>query len=235
MNRWYMLFLIGIAGIMVSASFLRAEEPQEVPEGFVSLFDGKTLDGWKGDPKYWSVEEGCITGRSTEETPVPYSTFLVWEGEPVGDFVLLVTFRILSGNSGIEYRAWEDPAREFGLNGYQADVCPGDIMGLLYGEALGEIIAMRGQSAKFDKDGNKTLTTFATLEKMAESIDMNGWNTYRIEAKGNTFTQYLNDVKMSELVDERPNSPTKGIFGLQIHPGPPMCFQYKNIYLKTLD
>ena len=206
---------------------------KETPEGFVSLFDGKTLDGWKGAEKYWSVEDGCITGRSTPETPVPYSMYLVWQGKPVGDFTLLADFRIAEGgNSGIEYRAWKDDSREFGLNGYQADICPGDIMGILYGEGLGEIIATRGELATFDKAGNKTIKKFGDASEIAKSIRMTGWNTYRVEARGNRFTEYINDVKTAELVDEREKSPKEGIFGLQIHPGPPSFFQYKNIFLK---
>ncbi len=229
------LFMLGLLTFSSVASFAEdaACPTKEPPEGFVSLFDGKTLSGWKGDDKYWSTKDGAIIGRSTQETPVPYSEFLVWQGEPVGDFTLLVDFCITSGNSGIEYRAWKDPARNFGLNGYQADISPGDIMGILYGEALGEIIAWRGQSARFDKDGNKTIKQFGDAAEIAKSINMNGWNTYRVEARGNTFVEYINDVKTSELVDERPDAPSKGIFGLQIHPGPPMFFQYKNIFLKT--
>lgn len=207
---------------------------KEPPTGFIALFDGKTLDNWKGDPVYWSVENGCITGRSTAETPVPYSEYLVWQGEPVRDFTLLVDFCIVSGNSGIEYRAWKDEERNFGLNGYQADICPGDIMGILYGEALGEIIATRGQCAHFDAQGNKTIENFGDPNEIAKAIHMNGWNTYRIEARGNRFTEYINDVKTSELIDERPNAPKDGIFGLQIHPGPPMFFQFKNIFLKVI-
>ena len=85
---------------------------QRGSEGFVSLFDGKTLEGWDGSEKFWSVEDGCITGRSSEDNPVPYSTFLIWKGEPVKDFTLLVDFCISSqGNSGIEYRAWKDAPR----------------------------------------------------------------------------------------------------------------------------
>ncbi len=219
----------------------RSEEPEtppatkEAPKGFVSLFDGKSLEGWEGDPIFWTVENGCITGRSTDKTPVPYSEYLVWQGEPVGDFILLADFRMVSGNSGIEYRAWKDAERNFGLNGYQADIAHGDIMGILYGEALGEIIAWRGEKATFDKDGNKSIEKFGDAQEIAKSIRMSGWNTYRIEARGNLFTEYINDVKTSELVDERPIAPKHGIFGLQIHPGPPMTFQYKNIFLKKLD
>lgn len=209
---------------------------KQAPEGFVSLFDGKTLDGWTGDPKFWSVEDGCITGRSTDENKVPYSTYLVWQGKPVKDFTLIVDFCVPEqGNSGIEYRALRDDSRENGLNGYQADICPGDIMGILYGEGYGEIIAWRGESAQFDAEGKKTITKFADAQKIAESIKMNGWNTYRIEARGNHFTEFINDVKTSELVDERPNAPSEGVFGLQIHPGPPSFFQYKNIFLKTYN
>lgn len=241
MKRFVLLGFALAMAILTFATYSRAADPsqipatKEAPDGFVSLFDGKTLDGWEGDAKFWSVEDGCITGRSTEETPVPYSEYLVWQGEPVGDFTLLVDFCIYSGNSGIEYRAWKDDARNFGLNGYQADISPGDIMGILYGEALGEIIAWRGEKATFDKDGVKTIERFGDAQEIAKSIHMTGWNTYRVEARGNVFTEYINDVKTSELVDERPSSPKQGIFGLQIHPGPPMKFQYKNIFLKKLD
>ena len=228
-------FLIAFCVFCASA---RADDPNKVPatkaapEGFVALFDGKTLDNWSGDPRFWSVEDGCITCKSTPDVTVPYSEYLVWNGEAAGDFTLIADFCIKSGNSGIEYRAWKDDTRDFGLNGYQADICPGDIMGLLYGEALGEIIAWRGENARFDAEGAKHVERFADAAEIAKSINMKGWNTYRVVARGNTFTQYINDVKTSELVDERPNAPKKGIFGLQAHPGEPMNVQYKNIFLK---
>ncbi|MBP5622443.1 MAG: DUF1080 domain-containing protein [Thermoguttaceae bacterium] len=231
-----------LGGALASSASVFAEDSdsttppptKETPEGFVSLFDGKTLEGWDGNSKFWSVENGCITGRSSEDNPVPYSTYIVWKGEPVKDFTLLVDFCVPGeGNSGIEYRAWKDDARDHGLNGYQADISPGDIMGIFYGEALGEIIAWRGESAKFDANGNKTIEKFGDAAEIGKSINMHGWNTYRVEARGNRFTEYINDVKTTELVDERPDSPKEGIFGLQIHPGPPMFFQFKNIFLKT--
>src|SRR5262245_1118391 len=76
----------------------------DTPADRVNLFDGTTLDGWKGDLKYWRVEDGAITGETTKENPCTSGTFLVWAGGTVQDFELTCMARITGGNSGIEYR-----------------------------------------------------------------------------------------------------------------------------------
>src|SRR6059036_936900 len=69
--------------------------------GFKSLFNGKDLSGWEGDPKFWSVKEGTITGQTTPENPLKQNTFLIWKGGTVEDFELRFSYRIVGGNSGV--------------------------------------------------------------------------------------------------------------------------------------
>src|SRR5688572_12417778 len=78
----------------------RAREPQiaiEPKPAFVELFDGKTLAGWDGDPRFWSVEDGAIVGRSTSEKPCERTTYLIWRGAEVRDFELELEFRMRGG------------------------------------------------------------------------------------------------------------------------------------------
>ena len=75
------------------------------------LFDGKTLDGWEGNPKQWRVENGAITGEIPEGQSLERNEFLYWKGE-VHDFDLTVEYRISGGpgaNSGIQYRSERMP------------------------------------------------------------------------------------------------------------------------------
>ncbi len=91
--------------------------------GFQAIFDGKTLDGWEGDPKYWRVENGCLVGEVTPETLLKQNTFIIWRRGTTRDFELKVDYRISSrGNSGINYRSEEIPNTSFAMRGYQADI-----------------------------------------------------------------------------------------------------------------
>ncbi|SVE37555.1 uncharacterized protein METZ01_LOCUS490409, partial [marine metagenome] len=74
-----------------------------------SLFDGKTLDGWNGDPKFWKVADGAIVGQTTKETPTRGNTFIIWKGGVLKDFDLTLDFKIEGGNSGIQYRSFVKP------------------------------------------------------------------------------------------------------------------------------
>ena len=92
-------------------------------DGFVQIFDGKTLKGWEGDPTYWSVENGNLTGKVTPETLLENNTFIVWQGGQPADFELKLEFRIAeSGNSGINYRSEKIDTIPHALRGYQADI-----------------------------------------------------------------------------------------------------------------
>ena len=214
-----------------------AEEP-----GFVCLFDGKTLQGWDGDPKFWSVEDGAITGKTTSENPTKGNTFIVWKGGEPANFELLLEFKLEGGNSGIQYRSFHlsetDPWR---IGGYQADFEAGDTYsGICYGEAFRGILSGRGQKTTLSLDEQGKLVS--TAEKFGESAEIGkslkkgDWNEYRIVAKGYEFTQYINGVKTMELIDnDQKAHREKGLIALQLHAGPPMKVQFRNIRLKQTD
>src|SRR5690349_6952992 len=95
------------------------------PAGMVSLFNGKDLTGWDGDPRLWSAKDGCIRGETTKENATEGNTFLIWKGGTVGDFELRLTYRIKGGNSGIQYRSkhiTEGVKNKWVAGGYQAEI-----------------------------------------------------------------------------------------------------------------
>src|SRR6476659_1625105 len=90
--------------------------------GFTPLFDGKTLEGWDGNPDFWSVKDGAITGQTTADKPTKGNTFLIWRKGDVGDFELKCDYKIVGGNSGVQYRSFEIPDNKWVVGGYQADI-----------------------------------------------------------------------------------------------------------------
>jgi Domain of Unknown Function (DUF1080) len=128
-------------------------EPQQGDEpGFRPIFDGKTLDGWEGNPAYWGVEDGCIVGEITPDNLIRSNTFLIWRSGAPKDFELKADYRLTAGgNSGINYRSVEvpdlvTPGNKFVLRGYQADIDGRDqYTGQNYEEKGRLFLAMRGQ------------------------------------------------------------------------------------------
>jgi len=204
-------------------------------DGFVKIFDGKTLDGWKGNDKFWSVKDGAITGQTTAENPTQGNTFLIWQGGEVGDFELRLKFRIESGNSGIQYRSVDKGNHV--VNGYQADIDSGlTYMGILYEEGGRGILALRGKKVEVTDSGEKKELGATVPEKeILDSIKKGDWNEYVVIAKGNQIIQKINGHTTVELTDNQTDkAKASGILALQLHAGPPMFVQFKDIELKKL-
>ncbi len=214
-------------------------------KGFQSIFDGKTLKGWNGDPKFWSVKDGAITGQTTKANPTKGNTFIIWEGEELKDFILEVDFKIIGGNSGIQYRSFKKSGNNDGwrIGGYQADFAAGAggdrYSGICYGEAFRGILSLRGDKTTLTKEGGKLkkkvekIGDAAALGKLVKKED---WNTFRIEAKGFELTHYINNKKMTVLVDnDEKTRRADGLLAFQLHAGPPMVVQFKNIRVKHLN
>ena len=204
--------------------------------GFVSLFDGKTLDGWAGKSQFWSVKDGAITGQTTKENPTKGNTFLIWRGGKPADFELRLKFRMVGGNSGIQYRSSEFD--NFVVGGYQADIDAGlHFIGILYEERGRGILCPRAQKLVIGEDGKKTAAAEKTCDekKLLASIKIDQWNDYAIICQGNHLVQKINGLTTVDVTDcEKGKSRAEGILALQLHAGPPMLVQFKDIQLKQL-
>jgi len=208
--------------------------------GEQSLFNGKDLEGWDGNPIHWSVEDGAIVGVNTKENPTKGNTFLIWKGGNLKDFDLTLECKIDSGNSGIQYRSFIKPGEHDGwrIGGYQADFESGDkYSGICYGEAFRGILCMRGDRTTLSRDQSgklvKSVEKIGETTKLGLSIKKKDWNTYRIVADGFRFEHYINGEKMCELIDEdEKERRADGLLAFQVHAGPPMKVYFRNIVLQ---
>ena len=232
---------------------LGSRAPAALEPGFTPIFDGRTLQGWEGDPLYWRVENGAIVGEVTPQTLLQRNTFLVWRGGTVDDFELRVEYRITNpGNSGISYRNAEVPGVPHALTGYQADLDgPKRYVGSNYEERGRTTLAAQGQRVRIPPmpaaDSLRALVranawTPAVVEAQLGSPDSldarvrdGDWNEYHIVARGNRLQHFVNGVLMSDVTDEDVrNRRSSGLLGVQVHVGPPMKVEYRNFRLKPL-
>lgn len=220
-----------------------AAESTKTDDGFVEIFDGKTLDGWDGDPQFWSVQDGCITGQTTADRPTKGNTFIIWKERDVADFELKLEYRIVDGNSGIQYRSFRLPegADRWRIGGYQADLEAGDrYSGICYGEAFRGILADRGEQAELVREGGefkkKVTGSVGDQEAIGKQVKKEDWNEYHITARGFHFIHRINGTVTCELVDnDKKMRRDSGVLALQLHQGPPMKVQFRKIRLKKIS
>ncbi len=213
--------------------------------GFVSMFDGKTLNGWDGASEVWRVDDGAIVGESRPEKPAG-TTFLIWRGGEPADFELKLEIKLEGmGNGGIQYRSRNvDPTANFGgaprgpgggrgpgagpyqkwnLQGYQADFdATGNIAPQMFegGRFLGErgITTRPGQVVLLQTEKPPQLIgNLLSADELRKSFRTNDWNQYHIVVRGNTFIHIVNDQVASVTIDEDATKRAmKGLIGLQV-------------------
>jgi hypothetical protein len=235
------LFLLASLSSFLLGSFAALKRQHN----YQPIFNGVDLSGWEGDPVYWRVEKGTIVGEVTPATLLKRNTFLIWRGGTPADFDLKLEYRISAkGNSGVNYRSKEIDTLRFALKGYQADLDGKDKYNLGYPRYSGQNYEERGRQFLALR-GQKTLLTSVNKPKLIDSIGntldlvksirFNDWNQLRIIARGNHLQHYINGVLMSEVVDDdTTNRKMSGLLGVQVHVGPPMKIEYRNILLKIL-
>ena len=223
-----------LSAAVLIAVIVSAAPAADVEKGLVPMFNGKDLAGWEGKPGWWYVEDGAITSQSTKEKPCKRCNYLMWRGGKPADFELRLCYRIVGGNSGIQFRSREVPGWD--TNGYQADLEAGkQWTGALFQHGRGGV-ALRGTKVTIDPDGKKQVEKIADPEQLFKNIKHEDWNDYEVIARGPNITLKINGVVMSQAIDrDKSKACRSGVIALQMHPGPPMKVQFKNLRIKILD
>jgi hypothetical protein len=242
MRTVILLMALVIPSVVVAAE---TAAPPESP-GMQSLFNGKDLAGWDGDPRLWIVKDGVLRGETTEANPAKGNTFIIWKGGTTKDFELRLSFRSsATNNSGIQYRSKHitegNPSNKWVVRGYQHEIrnetkLP-SVSGFIYDEGgkRGRICLV-GEQVTWEKEGKKVvksdLIDQAAFEKLFKLDD---WNDVVIVAKGNHIQQYLNGTQIIDFTDNDPALALReGILALQLHAGAPMWVEFKNIRIREL-
>ena len=233
LNRFKLVWIVLFGLLVLIVSDVVAEEA-----GFKPIFDGKTLDGWKSpNMSYFSVADGAITARSTRQNPVKTNQFLVWQLGELDDFELKLKYRMSgtqAANSGIQIRSRVEADGH--AVGYQADIDrAGRYAGALYDERARGMLAQRGQKTVIGSDGKMTHSPLGDSDALLNNIKKDDWNDYHIIAHGSRIILKLNGKTTAEVVDgDEKNADLSGALALQLHSGPPMTVQFKDIQLKRL-
>jgi hypothetical protein len=243
-------------------TYLQSDHEQAEPidfndhRGYVSLFDGVSLAGWDGNPKFWRVEGGAIVGESTPTNPSG-NTYIVYRGVQAHDFTLKFEIKIDgNGGSGIQYRSrsgipWRRTVAAnvlanagplnltWMLTGPQADFWAptNNDTGQIYSEnspigsmaSPGQVVEGAGFASR------RLMATFSDLAQLSKSVKLNDWNEYAVIARGGTLIHIINGQLMAVVVDDDPDSSNNwsGQFGIEIESTTKVSV--RNIWLKKLN
>ena len=195
------------AALLLLSSVLcaAAQEP-----GFVPMFDGKTLNGWDGDPRLWSIHDGVVTG-STDNAKIDTNSFLITKRD-YSNFVLRTDVRLRNHNSGIQFRSEALP--NWVVRGLQADMAEGNWWGSIY-----------------DEKGTRGTIVNGWKGKAETIVRPNDWNQYEVTCDGDFIQLKVNGMVTAELHD---SLRLTGVIALQLHAGVPMQVEFRNLRIKEL-
>jgi hypothetical protein len=230
-----------IASICLS-SFAVAQEP-----GFKSLFNGQDLSGWQGDQRFWRVEDGILIGQTTADNQTPKNTFLIYEPQEFGDFELRFSYKVEGGNSGIQYRS--AMISKWVVKGLQADfedkMHEGQdrFSGMFFEEngrmfmgQRGDVVIVRNNPENAKKPQLENIASVGDPAELESVIRRDDWNEYTVIARENVYIHIINGRVMSIGIDEdEENFKPSGILAWQLHAGPPLKIQMKDIRIRQLD
>jgi len=208
-----MKILLACFGLVLAAAQLPAAEIGKT----VSIFDGKTFNGWEGDTKKtFRIVDGVIIGGTMKEK-IPQNEFLCTTRNYT-NFVLTLKFKLLGegSNAGIQFRTKRIP-NHHEVSGYQADMGDPEWWGCLYDESR----------------RNKVLVK-SDIKEVNKVLKRDDWNEYRIKCVGKKTELFINGLKTIEWIETDAGIEDYGVIAVQIHSGPPSEAHYKDITIQEL-
>ncbi len=202
-------------------------------DGFVNLIGNKNMRQWSGDKKYWSAKDGVLTGKT--DGSLKMNRFITWKPSTIRNFELKVKVKVSAGgNSGIQYRGTSRP--DLGLDvvtGYQCDVVANipKYNGMLYEEKGRRILSHTGEKVVIDPQGQPWV-----IEKMpVKEFAADQWHDYRVLVKGNHHQHWIDGHPTADLIDlDEDGRASEGVLAMQVHVGPAMTIQFKEMKIKHL-
>ncbi len=208
---------IGVWSLGFGVSAAHAADPPPVGKT-VSLFDGKTLDGWEGNLKWWRLEDDVITGGSLTQN-VPNNEFLCTK-KSYGNFILRLKFKLRGAggfiNSGVQIRSQRIP-NHHEVSGYQCDIGDPTWWGAIYDESR----------------RNRVLAQ-SDMKALEPKLRRDDWNEYVIRADGPRLTLWINGIQTCDYTETDPKIADTGIIGVQVHGGGKALAQFKDITIEEL-
>ena len=214
--RTFRSSVVCVLTIVLTVSVVAARGQGERGSKAVSLFNGKTLDGWEGDLKIFRVQDGAIVAGTLDDKIVR-NEFLCTT-KTFGDFELRLKFKLLGGdsaNAGVQFRTKRIP-NNHEVSGYQADMGVG-WWGALYDESRRNKVLIGPDQAK-----------------MKDVIKANDWNDYIVRAEGTHIQLWINGFQTVDYMEQDPAIEATGVIAVQIHAGPPSQAWYKDITIVDL-
>ena len=241
--------------ILLSGLLSGSSLADEVSDGkeFVSLFNGSDLKDWDGDPRFWRVEDGAIIGETTKDNATKKNTFLIHRGGTFDNFELRLSYKVAGYNSGVQYRSAD--RGNWVVAGYQCDFearwhkakgkteTIDKFSGMFFDENgrhflahRGEAVIVRANPKKPNKAKIEKIGSVGDAVELETHIKRDDWNELIVIAKGNQFVHLINGHVMAIGFDEdKANQKSSGLFAFQLHSGPPMQIQLKNIRVRQLN
>jgi choline-sulfatase len=203
-------------------------------DGFSNLIaTGNRIRNWSGDSKYWTKKEGVLIGKT--DGSLQMNRFITWKAATVRNFELKVQVRVSKGgNSGIQYRGTHAP--ELGLDvvtGYQCDIVAdkSQYNGMLYEEKGRRILSHAGEKVIVDPKGDR----WVVGEFEVKEFKPGEWHEYRILVEANRHRHWIDNHPTADLIDfDIKGRALEGVLAMQVHKGPPMTIEYKEMRIKHL-